>query len=264
LVTRAIFQKFPPKVLRLFTGLCRGDRTEKSQELSPFAMRPPHSSPDGHNYRHQLTDAEIAQKVHRDFVGGMWDEIGQLQFDFLRSRGLAPRHRLLDVGCGALRGGLHFIRFLETGHYYGTDMNASLIKAAYAELKKAGLEGRQPHLLLDEKFNFARLGTSFHFAIAHSLFTHLSMNSIERCLVNIAGVLEPGARFYATYFESPRTHHLDRIQHPGGIVTYSDADPYHYPFPLFQYLLTDLPLAVNNIGPWGHPRSQHMLEFSRI
>lgn len=56
-------------------------------------------------FRRQLTESEIAQKVHRELVGGMWDEIGTLQFVFLRDHGLEPSQRLLDVGCGALRGG---------------------------------------------------------------------------------------------------------------------------------------------------------------
>ena len=52
-------------------------------------------------------------------VGGMWDEIGRLQFEFLRARGLKADHWLLDIGCGCLRGGIHAIKYLKTGNYYG-------------------------------------------------------------------------------------------------------------------------------------------------
>ncbi len=49
---------------------------------------------------------KVRTKVDPQFaVGGLWDEIGQLQFDFLRAKGLLPRHKLLDFGCGSLRGG---------------------------------------------------------------------------------------------------------------------------------------------------------------
>ena len=28
---------------------------------------------------------------------------------------------LIDIGCGALRGGVHFVRHLDPGHYFGMD-----------------------------------------------------------------------------------------------------------------------------------------------
>ena len=43
-------------------------------------------------------------------VGGLSDEIGPLQFFFLRWEGLRPEHTLVDVGCGGLLGGVHFVR----------------------------------------------------------------------------------------------------------------------------------------------------------
>jgi SAM-dependent methyltransferase len=198
-------------------------------------------------------------------VGGSWDEIGRLQFDFLRQQGLASSHRLLDVGCGALRGGIHFIRHLDPGNYYGIDMNASLIKAGRDfELPAAGLEARHPHLLVDPSFEFSRFGTTFDMALAQSVFTHLPVNSIERCLVNMAAVLAPGGRFYATYFEAPTPHHLAPLRHQGfAEPTYSDRDPYHYHPCLFPFLVSELPLEVRNLGDWSHPRGQHMLEFVR-
>jgi SAM-dependent methyltransferase len=217
-----------------------------------------------HGYGRQLTDEEIAKGVHRSFVGGMWERIGSHQFEFLRDRGLRPEHRLLDVGCGALRGGVHFIRYLDEGCYYGIDINASLLAAGRdVELPAAGLVDRRPHLLLNERFEFSCFGVTFPWALAQSVFTHLPLNSIDRCLVNIAEVLEPGGRFYATYFESASPHHLEEIQHPGGTVTFSDANPFHYHFSVFEFLVGDLPLTVNNIGNWKHPRAQHMLEFVR-
>jgi hypothetical protein len=80
------------------------------------------------------------------------------------------------------------------------------------------------------------------------VFTHLPLNSIERCLLNMAEVLKPGGRFYATYFEVGSPHHVEAVEHPGGTVTSSDATPFHYHFSVLEYLVRDLPLTVNNIG----------------
>lgn len=142
-------------------------------------------------------------------------------------------------------------------------MSASLLTAGLGEVEEAGLADRQPHLMADGCFAFEKFQTSFHFAIAQSLFTHLPINAIQLCLVKIANVLECGGRLYATYFSCPEIHHMDKLEHRDGTITYGYRDPYHYHFSLFEYLVIGLPLMVNNIGPWGHPRSQHMLEFIR-
>ena len=55
------------------------------------------------SYWRQLRKDEIKKGKHRESVGGMWDEIGCLQFEFLKKQGLLPEHKFLDVGCGSLR-----------------------------------------------------------------------------------------------------------------------------------------------------------------
>lgn len=216
-------------------------------------------------YDPQLTDEEIAGGSHRGAVGGLWDEMGRWQFDLLVRNGLKPSHRLLDVGCGALRGGIHFIRYLEPGNYYGIDINASLIKAGREiELPRAGLSDRNPHLEVCTSFAFSKFGTTFPFALALSVFTHLPANAIETCLVRLVDALEPGGRCYATYFEAPEPHALEPIRHLDGVVTYNDTDPFHYHFSWFEFLTSNLALDVRNLGACGHPRGQHLLEFVRV
>lgn len=218
----------------------------------------------GNIYGRELTDEEIAAGLHREFVGGLWDEVGPLQFDFLRARGLLPQHRLLDVGCGALRGGIHFVRHLAPGNYCGLDINESLLAAGQRELAAAGLAERHARLLADDAFRASRFGTTFDMAIAVSLFTHLPMNPIVRCLVEVARTLAPGAKFFASYFEAPTTACLEpQRQSPGEIVTQYDRDPFHYAFAELQAMAGFAGLDVRRIGEWRHPRGQLMASFSR-
>jgi len=222
------------------------------------------TDPFGGPYAHELTDAQIAAGLHRGAVGGRWDEIGRWQFELMSKLGLKPDQRLLDVGCGALRGGLLFIRYLDPGNYYGLDINASLVKAGReVELPRAGLVERRPQLLVSQNFEFSKFGVTFPYALAVSVFTHLPINQIESCLVRLCAVLEPGGRFYATYFEAPCRHAIDPLSQPDGFVSYSDRDPFHYHFSWFEFLVADLPLRVRNLGDCGHVRSQHLLEFER-
>lgn len=216
----------------------------------------------GNVYGRELTGEEIAAGLHREFVGGMWDEVGRLQFDFLRAQGLVPQHRLLDVGCGALRGGIHFVRHLEPGHYCGLDVNASLLEAGKRELAAAGLGQRGARLLADDAFRASRFGSSFDMAIAVSLFTHLPMNPIVRCLVEVARTLALDARFYASYFEAPAPACLEPLrQPPGEIVTHYDRDPFHYAFDELQAMARLAGVRVERVGEWQHPRGQRMAAF---
>jgi hypothetical protein len=64
----------------------------------------------------------------RGFVGGLWHELGELQFKFLVDHGLRPNHVLLDIACGSLRAGIRLIPYLQSGNYLGIDINSSLIE----------------------------------------------------------------------------------------------------------------------------------------
>lgn len=221
--------------------------------------------PEVNAYGRQLSSSEIAAKEHRAFVGGLWEEVGKLQFEFMKAQGLLPEHKLVDVGCGAMRGGLHFVNYLDHGNYFGLDINESLIRAAKAELDAIGLLQKSPNLLINEKFELSLFNTKFDFAIAVSVFTHLFMNNIVRCLVEVNRVLAPGGKFYATFFQSPNAAHLNPILHsPGKIITYYDHDPFHYAFSEMQNMAEIVKLEVKIVEEWSHPRDQRMLCFTKL
>jgi SAM-dependent methyltransferase len=213
-------------------------------------------------YGRELDAAEIAAGAHRDFVGGLWDELGRLQLDFLRAQGLAESHAFVDVGCGALRGGVHFVRYLQPGRYHGLDINASLLEAGRLELEAAGLAGRGAVLMQDDAFRLERFGQRFDRGLALSVFTHLPLNSILRCLRGVAAAMAPGGIFYASYFEAPTAAHLPPITHaPGGVTTHYDLDPFHQGIEEFAWMAGVAGLRLEVIGDWGHPRAQRMLAF---
>lgn len=205
---------------------------------------------------------------HRAVVGGAWDEIGDLQRDFLVARGLLPSHVLLDVGCGALRGGVKLIPYLDPGKYWGIDKSDVLLRAGRdIELPRYGLATRQPvdQLVCLPDFEFDTLGTQFDVAIAQSVFTHLSLNRIRRCLARLAPCLKQGARLYASFFEvADGADREGDLRHADGAATsHADRSFYHYALRDFRFAIEDLPLDVESIGEWGHPRGQRMLAFSR-
>ncbi len=218
-------------------------------------------------------DAEVVRRSvelgrHREFVGGLWEEIGMLQFRFLKGQGLGPQHKLADIGCGCLRGGLHFIRYLEPGNYFGADINQALLDAGFEiELPLAGVQQRMPrhNLLCAANFDLTPLRTEFDFILAQSLFTHVTLNRIRQCLARVARVTKPGSIFYATFFELPDGVPSDEPwrHHPGDVVTHGSENPYHYRFADLKHASRGLPWSVHYVGEWGHPKGQRMVAFVR-
>ncbi len=217
-----------------------------------------------------LPEVPAIDEWHRTEIGGFWDEVGQLQFDFVTAEGLQASDYLLDVGCGSLRGGVHFIRYLEPAHYVGIDQSAEILAAGQEiELPRYGLVEKAPVLVEMADFGFARLNQQFGYAMAQSVFTHLPLNDIIRCLMNVERVLLPGGKFYATFFDNPAgKRNLEPIDQPVAsghpVVSYFDRDPFHYDVATFAWICEGTTLSVEHIGDWGHPRNQRMLRFQKV
>ncbi len=80
-----------------------------------------------------LSDDDIANEAYKAHLGGgaeTWEERGAFQLALMKHLGLKPEHRLVDYGCGPIRAGRYFIRYLNAGHYHGFDVNADFIRAA--------------------------------------------------------------------------------------------------------------------------------------
>lgn len=209
---------------------------------------------------------------HRLAVGGMWDMIGKWQLDYLKEQGLWSHHMFLDIGCGSLRGGVHLIPYLENGHYFGIDKNQELLHAGEnIELKRYGLENKKVTLMQTDTFQFSSLNQKFDFAWAQSVFTHLPVNNILRCIMNVQNVLVSGGKFYANFLENTKgKFNLEPITYytpnEGTAYSYFDSDPFHYDFETFQWICKDTDLKVEYLGDCNHPRGAYskMLLFTKI
>lgn len=211
----------------------------------------------------EILTNKIVEGSHRDMIGGMWDQIGELQFQALVQRGLKPHHTLIDVGCGSLRGGVKFIEYLEPLKYYGTDINTQFIQAGFDNELNASQRqklGRQSFRVSDH-FDFEFNVPHFDFGIAVSVFTHLSENKIKLCLHNLRKKFDGGC-FYATFFKSDHTKYNQPIEQIPGLQTYSFMDPYHYTVDEIARMAELTGWGFNWIGDIGHPRNQQLAEFT--
>lgn len=215
------------------------------------------------NYGRHLSATDIEQKLYRDFVGGMWKEIGELQYQFLKTNGLEPHHKLADIGCGCLRGGLWQIRYFDPSNYYGLDINASLIEAGKIEIEAGNLVEKSPTLLVNDEFKVSKFNILFDYIISVSLFTHLPMNMIIRCLTEVKNSLKADGKYFSTFCMADKSANIEQIvQEPGGKIPNYDSDPCHYSKEEIEIMGRLAGLNVEIIGNWKHPRNQKMVEFT--
>jgi SAM-dependent methyltransferase len=218
-------------------------------------------------YDDEAVLAEVRAGNHRELIGGLWDELGHLQLDFLLAQGLERRHRLLDVGCGSLRAGVHLVRYLDPGNYFGIDLQEPLINAGYErEIRPAKLADRLPRRNLRASGTFdAAFASPIDIALATSVFTHLPFNHLRWCLEALEPVVRGGGRFFVTYFEVADEHRFSEpLKHsPGDVVTMPASDPYHYRPRDILHAAAQTGWAGRIIGSWNHPRDQRMAVFER-
>jgi len=84
------------------------------------------------------------------------------------------------------------VGYLEAGNYIGVDLSQSLLDAGFeVKVKAAELQDKLPreNLVCSWTLNLIGLRRRFDFALAHSLFTHLTFNRIRRCLEQLATVM---------------------------------------------------------------------------
>jgi len=197
---------------------------------------------------------------HRD---GLWDLMGNLQFDLLMSQGLKPSDKFLDVGCGPLRAGVKIIPYLDAGNYVGFEANRDLLTLAEEEIHANGLEEKMPRLYHSGVFEFEAAGEMFDVILAQSLFPHLDLNKVIYCCVKAAQVLKPEGSFFFTFFNNPQgIANLEAIEQKEGIVTFPVLDPYHIPEAFLSFVARKLNFDFE-IVPYDHPHGQVMGKMYR-
>lgn len=194
---------------------------------------------------------------HREAIGGKWDQIGDLQFNFIKSRGLTPESKILDIGCGALRGGVRFIKFLNDKNYFALEKEKDILFSGIKE--ELNDDPENPKLFtynMTGDFEIPEDWPLFDFMLAQSVFTHLLPEQIDDCLSKVKAKLGSGS-FYATYFDSKE---IDKSSPHGWRK--NERSVAKYPFSLFEELAENNSMEVENIGSWDHPRDQRMLLFT--
>ncbi|KAK9146840.1 hypothetical protein Sjap_006743 [Stephania japonica] len=101
---------------------------------------------------------------------------------------------VLEIGCGTLRVGLHFIRYLNSHRFHCLERDQlSLITAFQYELPSHGLLYKRPLILRGEDMDFSRFGSGVQYDLiyASAVFLHMPDQLVWVGLGRLSGKLKP-------------------------------------------------------------------------
>jgi cyclopropane fatty-acyl-phospholipid synthase-like methyltransferase len=199
-------------------------------------------------YRAVMAD-DVKRRTAKGAVGTeseeRWQAAGRKQFRFLRDHGLERNDFLLEIGCGNLRAGRRFIRYLKPGHYTGVDISPEILLAAQDTIVEYELQTKAPRLFLVSGTSLAFLAPqSYDVVHAHSVFTHTPMEVVTAYFEAAHRVLRPGGFFDFTY------HHSDE-----GSWDVVEED-YYYPTELLLERAQEAGFAGQRLDNWTYSQAK--------
>jgi SAM-dependent methyltransferase len=197
-------------------------------------------------YRAVMAD-DVARRSARGAVGtpseGRWLAIGEMQFEYLTTHGLEPRHRLLEIGCGNLRAGWRFIEYL--------DISPEILLAAQRTIVERNLRNRLPVVMLTAGTDLGFLPDD-HFDVvhAHSVFSHVPLDIVRAYVEEVRRVLRPGGFFDFTYNEADAAS-----------WSFLDED-FYYPRDLLLEVGEQAGFAATHLDDWHY--KQEKIRLTRL
>jgi len=129
-----------------------------------------------------------------------YELIGEMQKNLLLNVGLLPEHKLLDIGCGSLRAGLHFIPYLNPSCYFGIEPNSWLVEEGLKQnVSDKNIKAKKPTFIYNDKFELSLFNQKFDYIIAQSIFSHASSQQIIKCISEVKNTIQDGGVFLATF-----------------------------------------------------------------
>lgn len=226
------------------------------QDIADWRIGPSVTALDGPSHRRGESEAS-------------WDCGGQLQLDYLIAAGLTPQHRVLDIGCGALRAGRKIIAHLDPDLYYGIDSDRQQLDAGHAlELSPLHLVKRcpRPNLTQSAKFRHLHLTEGqIDFGICASVMQELSISHVQVCLERVAPYFKTGGQLHVSFLELPAGRRLsEAYTNMARFVSHGVTPPLHFYRRDMEQAASMSPWRVGYIGQWGHPDGEVMISYEKI
>ncbi len=189
-------------------------------------------------------------------TGAVGESVGERQLDRLVMYGLKSEHKLFDMGCGRLRGGLYLIDYLETGNYVGNDISEEILEKARLFLSEKRLEHKKPRFYKtnDVEFNEVK-GETFDYIHAQSVLSHMPPDDIESLFGNVSKIMHSNSQFFASFFLTEKNN----------IYSSNQKRNFHYPIYWMREMSTKYGLSLEIVKDSSrYAGKQKLLKITKI
>ncbi|XP_009364557.2 uncharacterized protein LOC103954451 [Pyrus x bretschneideri] len=175
-------------------GINPRTRAQQLEDLLQFKGISHYEGPDSENHTALPCPGELLTEEHHSNYGEPWAG-GRDVFEFLaQSSHLKPDSNVLEIGCGTLRVGLHFIRYLNPGHFHCLERDELSLMAAFRyELPSQGLLHKRPLIVKGDNMDFSRFGSNvvYDLIYASAVFLHMPDKLVWVGLERLTNKLKP-------------------------------------------------------------------------
>ena len=149
----------------------------------------------------------MLENLKREIWSGInWEARGEYQLDLLKGFGMQPHHKLADIGCGLLRAGTHFIKYLDKGCYFGMDHDRRFIPVC-SQIVEADeeLSEKKPRFYLLDNFSFQKTSMPIvDFGMVFSVIQHFPKKDCPLFFQNVSHIMHDKTRIFISH--SPRVN----------------------------------------------------------
>ena len=132
---------------------------------------------------------------------------GREQLIYLLAAGLEPWSKIVDIGCGLLRGGYWLIHFLDPDCYCGIEPHEGRLRIGMQTiLEPETLEAKRPRFDVNPRFDTSVFGEKFDYFLAYSVWTHASKPHIRAMLDSFLRDSNEDGAFLASYLPADWRH----------------------------------------------------------
>lgn len=175
-------------------GINPRTRAQQLQDLNEYKGISHYEGEESNNHTALPCPGELLVEEHHSNYGEPWAG-GRDVFEFLaKSTQLTPDSQVLEIGCGTLRVGLHFIRYLNPQHFHCLERDELSLMAAFRyELPSQGLLHKRPLIVRGEDMEFSRFGkeTVYDLIYASAVFLHMPDKLVWVGMERLANKLKP-------------------------------------------------------------------------
>ncbi|TYI02860.1 hypothetical protein ES332_A11G296900v1 [Gossypium tomentosum] len=175
-------------------GINPRTRAQQLEDLNNFKGISHYEGSEANNHTALPCPGELLVEEHHSNYGEPWGG-GRDVFEFLaESSRLTANSRVLEIGCGTLRVGLHFIRYLKPEHFHCLERDELSLMAAFRyELPSQGLLHKRPLIVRGEDMDFAKFGSDVMYDLiyASAVFLHMPDKLVWVGLERLVSRLKP-------------------------------------------------------------------------